>query len=164
MLIKEAPRQVRQARLSELASGQPQAAHPDCLSVEPGADADGVTVHIPLPLLTCPPRWKRPGLVARSGAAPGLIIALIKSLRSRCAAICPSAKLRGSDFSAAASAGLPAAGFTGARTPADDRRDYRPRGWQWDQVPDHLKITFRVVDEKNKKLQEGRSLRDLKMR
>ncbi|WP_117085667.1 DUF3418 domain-containing protein, partial [Klebsiella pneumoniae] len=33
--------------------------------------------------------------------------------------------------------------------------------WQWDQVPDHLKITFRVVDEKNKKLQEGRSLQDL---
>jgi ATP-dependent helicase HrpA len=33
--------------------------------------------------------------------------------------------------------------------------------WQWDQVPDHLKITFRV-DEKNKKLQEGRSLQDLK--
>ncbi len=27
--------------------------------------------------------------------------------------------------------------------------------WQWDQVPDHLKITFRVVDDKNKKLQEG---------
>ena len=26
--------------------------------------------------------------------------------------------------------------------------------WQWDQVPDHLKITFRVVDEKNKKLQD----------
>jgi ATP-dependent helicase HrpA len=34
--------------------------------------------------------------------------------------------------------------------------------WQWDQVPDHLKITFRVVDDKNKKLQEGRSLQDLK--
>ena len=34
--------------------------------------------------------------------------------------------------------------------------------WQWDQVPDHLKITFRVVDDKNKKLQEGRSLQALK--
>jgi ATP-dependent helicase HrpA len=31
--------------------------------------------------------------------------------------------------------------------------------WQWDQVPDHLKITFRVVDDKNKKLQEGRRCR-----
>lgn len=31
-----------------------------------------------------------------------------------------------------------------------------------EQVPDHLKITFRVVDDKNKKLAEGRSLQDLK--
>jgi ATP-dependent helicase HrpA len=31
--------------------------------------------------------------------------------------------------------------------------------WHWDQVPDHLKITFRVVDDKNKKLQEGRRCR-----
>ena len=38
-----------------------------------------------------------------------------------------------------------------------DRED-----WHWDQVPDHLKITFRVVDDKNKKLKEGRSLQDLK--
>ena len=29
-------------------------------------------------------------------------------------------------------------------------------------MPDHLKITFRVVDDKNKKLQEGRSLQALK--
>ena len=36
--------------------------------------------------------------------------------------------------------------------------------WQWDQVPDHLKITFRVVDDKNKKLQEGRSLQAEKRR
>lgn len=29
-------------------------------------------------------------------------------------------------------------------------------------MPDHPKITFRVVDDKNKKLQEGRSLQALK--
>lgn len=40
-----------------------------------------------------------------------------------------------------------------------DRED-----WHWDQVPEHLKITFRVVNDKNKKLQEGRSLAELKMR
>ncbi|EAW9985599.1 DUF3418 domain-containing protein, partial [Salmonella enterica] len=38
-----------------------------------------------------------------------------------------------------------------------DRED-----WHWDQVPEHLKITFRVVNDKNKKLQEGRSLAELK--
>lgn len=34
-----------------------------------------------------------------------------------------------------------------------DRED-----WYWDQVFDYLKIIFRVVDDKNKKLKEGRSL------
>ncbi|WP_348253326.1 DUF3418 domain-containing protein, partial [Salmonella enterica] len=38
-----------------------------------------------------------------------------------------------------------------------DRED-----WNWYQVPEHLKITFRVVNDKKKKLQEGRSLADLK--
>ncbi|MGB9096996.1 DUF3418 domain-containing protein, partial [Erwinia sp.] len=35
--------------------------------------------------------------------------------------------------------------------------------WQWDQVPDHLKITYRVVDENNRKLNEGRDLAALKV-
>jgi len=34
--------------------------------------------------------------------------------------------------------------------------------WQWEQVPDHLKMTFRVVDEKNRKLNEGKDLTALK--
>ena len=34
--------------------------------------------------------------------------------------------------------------------------------WQWDQVPDHLKMTFRVVDEHNRTLQEGKNLHQLK--
>lgn len=27
--------------------------------------------------------------------------------------------------------------------------------WQWDQVPDHLKITFRVVDDKTRSCRKG---------
>jgi ATP-dependent helicase HrpA len=27
--------------------------------------------------------------------------------------------------------------------------------WNWDQVPDHLKISFRVVDDKNKNCRKG---------
>lgn len=34
--------------------------------------------------------------------------------------------------------------------------------WQWDQVPDHLKITFRVIDEKNRTQREGKDLNALK--
>ncbi len=44
---------------------------------EPGADADGVTVHIPLPLLN---RLTRAVLNGRSGLRRELVIALIKSL------------------------------------------------------------------------------------
>ncbi|MFP1495928.1 DUF3418 domain-containing protein [Escherichia coli] len=56
MLIKERGGKDQQAGLSELlASGQSQAAFDQ---FEPGADADGVTVHIPLPLLN-PGRGKR---------------------------------------------------------------------------------------------------------
>lgn len=36
--------------------------------------------------------------------------------------------------------------------------------WQWDQVPDHLKVTFRVVDDKNKLLAEGKVLDELKQK
>lgn len=34
--------------------------------------------------------------------------------------------------------------------------------WDWQQVPDHLKITFRVVDDKGKRLRESKDLLALK--
>ena len=128
---------------------------------EPGADADGVTVHIPLPLLNQVEEagfeWQIPGLRRE------LIIALIKSL--------PKPVRR--NFVPAPNY---AEAFLGRATPLElplldslERELRRMTGvtidreaWQWEQVPDHLKITFRVVDDKNKKLHEGRSLQDLK--
>ena len=128
---------------------------------EPGADADGVTVHIPLPLLNQVEEagfeWQIPGLRRE------LIIALIKSL--------PKPVRR--NFVPAPNY---AEAFLGRATPLElplldslERELRKMTGvtidreaWQWDQVPDHLKITFRVVDDKNKKLQEGRSLQALK--
>lgn len=35
--------------------------------------------------------------------------------------------------------------------------------WQWEQLPDHLKITFRIVDENNHSITEGRDLSALKI-
>ncbi|MGV8294210.1 DUF3418 domain-containing protein, partial [Pseudomonas aeruginosa] len=35
--------------------------------------------------------------------------------------------------------------------------------WQWDQVPEHLKMTFRVVGEKNQTLREGKDLAALRL-
>lgn len=128
---------------------------------EPGTDADGVTVHIPLPLLNQVEEkgfeWQIPG-VRRE-----LVIALIKSL--------PKPLRR--HFVPAPNY---AEAFLGRVTPLEQpllealEREFRRmsgvtierEAWQWDQVPDHLKMTFRVVDENNRKLSEGRDLSQLK--
>lgn len=128
---------------------------------EPGADADGVTVHIPLPLLNQVEEngfeWQIPGLRRE------LVIALIKSL--------PKPVRR--NFVPAPNY---AEAFLGRATPFElplleslEREFRRMSGvtieresWQWDQVPDHLKMTFRVVDEHNRKLNEGRDLTALR--
>ncbi|WP_147198062.1 ATP-dependent RNA helicase HrpA [Pantoea sp. CCBC3-3-1] len=128
---------------------------------EPGTDADGVTVHIPLPLLNQVEEkgfeWQIPG-VRRE-----LVIALIKSL--------PKPLRR--HFVPAPNY---AEAFLGRVKPLEQpllealEREFRRmsgvtierEAWQWDQVPDHLKMTFRVVDENNRKLSEGRDLSQLK--
>ncbi|MBN3253892.1 ATP-dependent RNA helicase HrpA [Pectobacterium brasiliense] len=128
---------------------------------EPGADADGVTVHIPLPILNQVREegfeWQIPG-VRRE-----LTIALIKSL--------PKPLRR--NFVPAPNY---AEAFLARTTPLEKglldalERELRlmtgvavPReAWQWDQVPDHLKITFRVIDEKKRTQREGKDLNALK--
>lgn len=130
---------------------------------EPGTDADGVTVHIPLPVLNQVTAagfdWQIPG-VRRE-----LIIALIKSL--------PKPLRR--NFVPAPNY---AEAFLGRAAPTDgplldtlERELKRMTGvgidrdaWQWDQVPDHLKVSYRVVDDKHKTLAESRDLDALKLR
>ncbi|WP_264272695.1 ATP-dependent RNA helicase HrpA [Duffyella gerundensis] len=128
---------------------------------EPGADADGVTVHIPLPLLNQVEEagfeWQIPG-VRRE-----LIVALIKSLPK---------PVRRNLVPAPNYADAFLGRVTAMEMPLLDalEREFRRMtgvtierdAWQWDQVPDHLKITFRVVDEHNRKLREGKDLNALK--
>lgn len=128
---------------------------------EPGTEADGVTVHIPLPLLNQIEEvgfdWQIPGIRRE------LIMALIKSL--------PKPVRR--NFVPAPNY---ADAFLGRATPFElpllesmERELRRMTGvtvsrddWQLEQVPDHLRMTFRVVDDKNKTLREGKSLTALK--
>ncbi|WP_196239149.1 ATP-dependent RNA helicase HrpA [Martelella alba] len=128
---------------------------------EPGADADGVTVHIPLPLLNqVSPQgfdWQIPG-VRRE-----LVIALIKSLPKTLRRNFVPAPNYAEAFLERVAAG------EGALLDALERELRRMSGvtvdrdaWQWDQVPDHLKMTFRVVDEQHKTLREGKDLDVLK--
>jgi ATP-dependent helicase HrpA len=122
---------------------------------EPGADADGVTVHVPLPVLNqltpAPFTWQVPGLREE------LIIALLKSLpkplrrlvvpvpdhaKALLARLTPYREpLLDSLERALAEAGVPVR-----------REDWRP-----DQAPDHLKITF-LVSDGDRTLAHGKDL------
>ena len=132
---------------------------------EPGAEADGVTVHIPLALLNqVRPAgfdWQIPGL--REDLVTALIRSLPKQLRRN---FVPAP-----DFAKHVMRGL-------ETTPPDDKplvellewQLHRLRGvpvprdsWNYEAVPDHLRITFRVVDDKGRKLGESKDLDALKI-
>jgi ATP-dependent helicase HrpA len=130
---------------------------------EPGADADGVTVHIPLQVLNqvTPDGfdWQIPGL--RADLVTELIRSLPKPVRRHC---------------------VPAPNYTKAfldrAVPVQEpltvtlaRELRRMAGVQVDvddfdaaKVPDHLKITFRVVDERRRTLAEDKDLEALKLK
>jgi ATP-dependent helicase HrpA len=130
---------------------------------EPGADADGVTVHIPLVVLNqvSPDgfEWSVPGF--REELVTALIKSLPKSVRR---SIVPAP-----DNARAVLPRLdPAAG---PLTVSLTRELRASRGvviedgdWDWSRVPDHLRMTFRVVDERGKTVAEGKDLAALKQR
>ncbi|MEW6485810.1 MAG: ATP-dependent RNA helicase HrpA [Pseudomonadota bacterium] len=160
MLIKEGAAQIS-------ALDYPNFWHQDNLKLrlsyqfEPGADADGVTVYVPLPLLNQVSdrgfEWQIPGIRRE------LVIALIKSLAK---------PLRRNFVPAPNYADAFLQRVTDSSQPLTDalEREFRRmtgvtvsrEDWQWNAVPDHLKITFRIVDENNKKLAEGKDLTALK--
>ncbi|GAA2139499.1 ATP-dependent RNA helicase HrpA [Kitasatospora kazusensis] len=128
---------------------------------EPGSDADGVTVHIPLPVLNQVTGegfdWQIPGL--RAELVTAYIRALPKAIRRN---FVPAP-----DFAAA------------ALRQVKDRQEpllptletvlrrmsgitIPPEAWDDERVPDHLRVTFRVVDGK-RKLAESKDLEDLRL-
>ena len=128
---------------------------------EPGTDADGVTVHIPLPLLNQVEMtgfdWQIPGLREE------LVIALIKSLpKSYRRNFVPAPNYAQSFLSRAEPLEKPLLDtliyelrrMTGVTVEAEH--------WNWEQIPSHLKMTFRVVDENGKKIAESMNLDELK--
>ncbi|MGK5629998.1 ATP-dependent RNA helicase HrpA [Streptomyces sp. URMC 123] len=130
---------------------------------EPGADADGVTVHIPLQVLNqVTPEgfdWQIPGL--REDLITELIRSLPKAVR-RNYVPAPNYAQRFLDI---------AVPFQEPLTTALGRELHRmvgvridPADWDWSKVPDHLKITFRVTDERRRKLAEDKDLEALKVR
>ncbi|HET9772451.1 MAG TPA: ATP-dependent RNA helicase HrpA, partial [Acidimicrobiia bacterium] len=127
---------------------------------DPGTDADGVTVHVPLPVLDQlepgPFEWQVPGL------RPEVVAALIRSLPK---------EVRRSfvpvpDYAKAALERITPEGGplldTLARELGRLTGDPVPPGsWQWDRVPPHLRMRFLVEDEAGRALAAGKDLRAL---
>jgi ATP-dependent helicase HrpA len=130
---------------------------------EPGADADGVTVHVPLAVLNQLTgggfQWQVPGL--REELVTALLRSLPKPLRrdlvpaaDHARAVLERLRPREEPLLEALSRELQRS--TGVVVPAD--------GWRLHRVPDHLKVTFRVLDADGGILAEGKDLEALKLR
>ncbi|WP_329020924.1 ATP-dependent RNA helicase HrpA [Streptomyces sp. NBC_00690] len=130
---------------------------------EPGADADGVTVHIPLQVLNQVTDegfdWQIPGL--RTEVVTELIRSLPKPVRRH---YVPAPDYAGKFLQRAVPLQEPLPvtlarelkSMVGVPVTADD--------FDWSRVPDHLKITFRIVDERRRNLAEDKDLTALQLK
>ncbi len=124
---------------------------------EPGAEDDGVTVHVPLQVLgelrSDRFEWLVPGL--REELVTTLLRGLPKELRrplvpvpETAAAVLDALRPRRRPLAEDMSAAVEAA--RGVRVPAD--------AWDFSRLPPHLRVTFRVEDERRGLLASGRDL------
>ncbi|MET7705753.1 ATP-dependent RNA helicase HrpA [Micromonospora sp. NPDC005413] len=124
---------------------------------EPGTPTDGVTVDIPLPLLNQVPAesfdWQVPGL--REETVIALIRSLPKAIRRNFVPV--------PDYARAALAAITPGEeplldaltrqlrrMTGVTVPRD--------AWEPGKLPAHLRVTFRVLDDEDKPVAEGKDL------
>ncbi|MBX0301357.1 ATP-dependent RNA helicase HrpA [Cryobacterium sp. 1639] len=143
---------------------------------EPGAEDDGVTVQVPLALLArVSPTgfdWQVPGL--RADLVASLIKSLPKAIRRN---VVPAA-----DWAVRLLAELPPApGVVGSAEPVEttdlsfaetlaaliQRLTYVPvtvRDFDLSRVPAHLRMTFRVIDERGRAVASGKDLGELQRR
>lgn len=129
---------------------------------EPGADADGVTVHVPLHVLNQVVDegfdWQIPGL--REELVTELIRSLPKPIR-RNYVPAPNFAQR-----FLATGVQPREPLTTAMARELKRMvgvPFEADDFDWTRVPEHLRITFRIVDERRRKLAEDKDLEALKL-
>ncbi|MCB5169677.1 ATP-dependent RNA helicase HrpA [Streptomyces bambusae] len=163
----------REMLLTEKAAGVTKDDYPDSwrqgplkfrvtYQFEPGADADGVTVHIPLQVLNQVTDegfdWQIPGL--RGEVVTELIRSLPKPIRRHCVPA-PNYATRFLDSAVPLQEPLVTTlarelhRMTAIPVTADD--------FDLGRIPEHLKITFRIVDERRRKLAEDKDLEALRL-
>ncbi|MEU4656785.1 ATP-dependent RNA helicase HrpA [Streptomyces sp. NPDC023723] len=130
---------------------------------EPGADADGVTVHIPLQVLNQVTdegfEWQIPGL--RDQVVTELIRSLPKPIRRN---YVPAPDYAAKFLQRAVPLQEPLTTTMARELKRMVGVPFEATDFDWDRVPDHLKITFRIVDERRRKLAEDKDLEALKLR
>ncbi len=162
MLINEGSEQVSEEDYPDVWR-QGDLTFPLTYQFEPGTEADGVTAHIPLKVLNQVSAegfdWQIPGL--RADLVTALIRSLPKPLRRNFVPVPDHAaavleRLTPYEEPLLDVLGRELSMMGGERIPAQD--------WQLDKVPDHLRITFRAVDDRGRALAEDKDLDALRAR
>ncbi|MER6166377.1 ATP-dependent RNA helicase HrpA [Streptomyces violaceorubidus] len=130
---------------------------------EPGADADGVTVHVPLQVLNQVTDegfdWQIPGL--REQVVTELIRSLPKPIRRN---YVPAPNYAQAFLDRSVPLQEPLTVTMARELKRMVGVPFDAEDFDWSKVPDHLKITFRIVDERRRKLDEDKDLEALKLR
>ncbi|MGW3018021.1 ATP-dependent RNA helicase HrpA [Streptomyces longwoodensis] len=129
---------------------------------EPGADADGVTVHVPLQVLNQVTDegfdWQIPGL--REEVVTELIRSLPKPVRRH---YVPAPNYAKAFLERATPLQEPLTVTMARELKRMVGVPFEAEDFDWSRVPDHLKITFRIVDERRRKLAEDKDLEALRL-
>ncbi|MFF9300975.1 ATP-dependent RNA helicase HrpA [Streptomyces sp. NPDC014764] len=130
---------------------------------EPGADADGVTVHIPLQVLNQVTDegfdWQIPGL--REEVVTELIRSLPKPIRRN---YVPAPNYAKAFLERAVPLQEPLPVTMARELKRMVGVPFEAEDFDWSRVPDHLKVTFRIVDERRRTLAEDKDLEALKLK
>lgn len=130
---------------------------------EPGADADGVTVHVPLQVLNQASDegfdWQIPGL--REELVTELIRSLPKPIRRN---YVPAPNFAKRFLDTAVPLQEPLTTTMARELKRMVGVPFEASDFDWSKVPDHLRITFRIADERRRNLAEDEDLDALKLR
>ncbi|MEU9388410.1 ATP-dependent RNA helicase HrpA [Streptomyces sp. NPDC048324] len=130
---------------------------------EPGADADGVTVHIPLQVLNQVKDegfdWQIPGL--REELVTELIRSLPKPIRRH---YVPAPNFAKRFLDTAVPLQEPLTTTMARELKRMVGVPFTAEDFDWSKVPEHLRVTFRIVDERRRKLAEDKDLETLRLR